>query len=185
MSVFIRLYSDWLCVFRLRCLSLNFTATSKAGDLGMAFLFRNKDKFHWIFPVKSYQLSVIDFYSILVFQRTLHRQEGTHLPPFPLQLQVPPLPQVRERIEDEKEGEMWLWVGGDVKKGCLTSQQHAGVSQGWICLDSFTCCHIEIAVADQTFYLTHSQYTDTGPTNPSADPFVPGAWQGSQWNANF
>ena len=69
--------------------------------------------------------------------------------------------------------------------GCLTSQQHASVSQGRICLDNFTCCHTEIEVADQTFYLTQSQYTDTGSTSPSADPISPGAWQGSHWNANF
>ena len=36
----------------------------------------------------------------------------------------------------------------------------------------------------QTFYLTQSQYTDTGPTSPSADPITPGAWQGSHWSAN-
>ena len=69
--------------------------------------------------------------------------------------------------------------------GCLTSQQHASVSQGRICSDNFTCCHTEIEVADQTFYLTQSQYTDTGPTSPSADPITPGAWQGSHWSANF
>ena len=69
--------------------------------------------------------------------------------------------------------------------GCLTSQQQASVSQGRICTDNFTCCHTEIEVADQTFYLTHSQYTDTGPTSPSADPITPGAWQGSHWSANF
>ena len=69
--------------------------------------------------------------------------------------------------------------------GCLTPQQHASVSQGRICSDKFTCCHTEIEVADQTFYLTQSQYTDTGPTSPSADPITPGAWQGSQWSANF
>ena len=34
--------------------------------------------------------------------------------------------------------------------GCLTSQQHVSVSQGRICSDSFTCCHTEIQVADQT-----------------------------------
>ena len=28
--------------------------------------------------------------------------------------------------------------------GCLTSQQHASVSQGQICTDNFTCCHTEI-----------------------------------------
>ena len=69
--------------------------------------------------------------------------------------------------------------------GCLTSQQQAGVSQGRICSDNFTCCHTEIEVADQTFYLTQSQYTDTEPTSPSADPITPGAWQGCHWSANF
>ena len=69
--------------------------------------------------------------------------------------------------------------------GCLTSQQQASVSQGWICSDNFTCCHTEIEAADRTFYLTQSQYTDTGPTGPSADPITPGAWQGSHWSANF
>ena len=69
--------------------------------------------------------------------------------------------------------------------GCLTSQQHASVSQGRICSDNVTCCHTEIEVADPTFYLTQSQYTDTGPTSPSADPITPGAWQGSHWNVNF
>ena len=39
-------------------------------------------------------------------------------------------------------------------------------------------------VADQTFLLTQSQYTDTGPTSPSADPRTPGAWQGSHWSVN-
>ena len=59
--------------------------------------------------------------------------------------------------------------------GCLASQQQASVFQGRICSDNFTCCHTEIEVADQTFYLTQSQYTDTGPTSPSADPLSPGA----------
>ena len=68
--------------------------------------------------------------------------------------------------------------------GCLTSQQHASVSQGRICTDNSTCCHTEIEAADQTFHLTQSQYTDTGPTSSSADPITPGAWQGSHWSAN-
>ena len=68
--------------------------------------------------------------------------------------------------------------------GCLTSQQHASVSQGRICTDNVTCCHTEIEAADQTFHLTQSQYTDTRPTSPSADPITPGAWQGSHWTAN-
>ena len=62
--------------------------------------------------------------------------------------------------------------------GCLTTQQHASVSQGRICSDSFTCCHTEVEAANQTFYLTQSQYTDTGPTSPGADPITPGTWQG-------
>ena len=69
--------------------------------------------------------------------------------------------------------------------GCLTSQQHASVSQGRICSDNFTCCHTDIEVADPTFYLTLSQYTDTGPTSPRADTITPGTWQGSHWSAKF
>ena len=68
---------------------------------------------------------------------------------------------------------------------CLTSQQHTSVSQGRICSDNCTCCHIEIELAGQTFHLTQSQYTDTWPTSPSVDPCTPGAWQGSHWGAKF
>ena len=93
----------------------------------------------------------------------------------------------------------------------LASQQHASVSQGRICSDSFNSCHTEIEVADQKFSLAQSQYTDTGPTNschtevevadqkfslaqsqytdtgptkPGADPITPGVWQGSHWSTN-
>ena len=69
--------------------------------------------------------------------------------------------------------------------GCLTSQQQASVSQRRICSDICTCCHTEIEVADQTFYLTQSQYTDTGPTSPRADSISPGAWQGCHWRTDF
>ena len=68
---------------------------------------------------------------------------------------------------------------------CLTSQQHVSVSRGRNCSDNCTCCHTEIEVADQTFHLTQSQYTNTGPTSPSTDPITPGAWQGSHQSANF
>ena len=61
----------------------------------------------------------------------------------------------------------------------------ASVSQGRICSDKLTCCRTEIEVADPTFYLTQSQYTDTGPTSPRTDPISPGAWQGSHWSANL
>ena len=69
--------------------------------------------------------------------------------------------------------------------GCLTSKQHASVSRGWTCEDNFSCCHTETKVADQTFYLTQSQYTDTRPASPSTDPLMPAAWQVSHWSANF
>ena len=92
------------------------------------------------------------------------------LPPLPLPLSLP---------RAEGLTEMLLLVG------CLASQQHASVSQGRICSDNFTCCHTEIEVADQTFHLTQSQYTDIGPTSPSTDPITPGTWQGSHWSANF
>ena len=68
---------------------------------------------------------------------------------------------------------------------CLMSWQHASESQAQICSDNCTCCHTEIEVVDQTFHRTQWQYTDTGPTSPSADPIMPGAWQGSHWSANF
>ena len=65
--------------------------------------------------------------------------------------------------------------------GCLMPQQHASVPWGRISSDNFTCCYTEIEVADPTFYLTPSQYTDTGPTSLSADPIISGAWHGSLW----
>ena len=67
----------------------------------------------------------------------------------------------------------------------LTFQQHASVSQGWICSGNFMCCHTEIEVADQTFYLIQSKCTDSWPTSPRADPIMPGAWQGRHCSANF
>ena len=90
-----------------------------------------------------------------------------------------PIPTQRTHTTGKQRIRLILLVG------CLTSQQHASVSQGRICSDNFTCCHTEIEVADQTFQLTQSQYTDTGPTSPSTDPITPGPWQGSYWSANF
>ena len=77
------------------------------------------------------------------------------------------------KTKKEKRGLSVGWL-----LACLTSQQHASASQGRTCSDNFTCCHAEIKSADQTFYLTQSQYTDIGTTSPSADPITPGAWQG-------
>ena len=75
--------------------------------------------------------------------------------------------------------------GGLLFVGCLTSQQQASASQGRICSDNVTRCRTEVEAADPTFYLTQSQYTDTGPISPSADPLTPDAWQGSHWSASF
>ena len=63
---------------------------------------------------------------------------------------------------------------------CLTSQRHASVSQGRIYSDNFTVRHTEIEAAGHTFCLTRSQHTDTGPTSPTTDPITSGAW-----SANF
>ena len=62
--------------------------------------------------------------------------------------------------------------------GCLTSQPHACVSRGWICLYNSACRNIETEVSDPTCYPTQSQCTDTGPASPSSAPVMPGAWQG-------
>ena len=45
-----------------------------------------------------------------------------------------------------------------------------------------TRCHIEIEVSDQTFYLTQSQYTDTGWTSTGVHPNTTGAWEGGHWS---
>ena len=89
----------------------------------------------------------------------------------------------------EEEG-IWEWVpqeGAGLLSfvGCLTFQQHASVSQGRICSDKCTCYQAEIEVADQTFYLTQSQYTDTRQTSPSNDPKTPGAGLGNHWSTSF
>ena len=65
-----------------------------------------------------------------------------------------------------------LGQGGDGGRVvvCWLLNVQASVSRGRIC--------------SSTFYPTQSQYTDTGPTSPNADPETPGAWQGSHWSAN-
>ena len=55
----------------------------------------------------------------------------------------------------------------------------------WILINKCTCFNTEIQVAGQIFYLTQSQYTDTGPTSPSSDPITPGEWHGSHRSTNF
>ena len=76
-------------------------------------------------------------------------------------------------------------VFADPYAGLVSCLQHASKSQERICSDNRTCCHTEAKVADQTFHLTQSQYTDTGPTSSTADLITPGAWPGSHWSAVF
>ena len=47
---------------------------------------------------------------------------------------------------------------------------------------NYTCCRTEDA--DQTYYLTQSQYTGTGPNSPCSYPMSPGTWQHSYWSTN-
>ena len=58
------------------------------------------------------------------------------------------------------------------------SQQHASVSQGWICSDSCKCCHTGVEVTDPACLLGILNAS----TSLSADPVMPGAWQGSHWS---
>ena len=85
----------------------------------------------------------------------------------------------RDRGRQRDRKTVWLL------DGCLTSLQHASVSLGQICSDRCMCCHTEIEIAGQTFYLAQLQYTDAGPTSPRSDPVMPGTWQGSHWSAIF
>ena len=51
--------------------------------------------------------------------------------------------------------------------GCLTSTQHGtGLRNGSV-QTNCTCCHTKTEAADQIYYLTLSQHTDTGPAGPS------------------
>ena len=68
--------------------------------------------------------------------------------------------------------------------GCLMSQQHASVSQRRIRSDNRRCCLAEIEAADQTCYLTQSEYCNWADQS-TAKPASPGAWQGSHWSANL
>ena len=47
------------------------------------------------------------------------------------------------------------------------------MSRGRICSNNTSCFHTAVEAADQTCYLTQSQYTDTGPTSPDADQIAP------------
>ena len=89
---------------------------------------------------------------------------------------------VQPQPQPQPQPERNLFVCWFLFVGCFTFHQQASVSQGRICSDSFTSCHTEIQVADQTFCLTQSQYADTGPTSSSTESITLGAWQGSHWS---
>ena len=110
-------------------------------------------------------------------QTEIHRRRQTDI--WPHRQRYTDEDRQTDRQEDRAEKIHSLFVG------CLTSQQHASLCQERIYSDNCMCCHTEIEVEDQTFCLTKSQYIDTGPTSPSADPTTPGVWQGSHWSANF
>ena len=62
-------------------------------------------------------------------------------------------------------------------------QQQASVSQGQICSDKCTSCH---GRSCRSNFLHHpvTVYWHC-PTSPSADPIMPGTWQGSPYSANL
>ena len=65
---------------------------------------------------------------------------------------------------------------------CLTSQQHASVSQGWICSDNCTCCHTEIEVCRSN---SHPVTVYWCPANQSQPwPYNARCLAGSHWSAN-
>ena len=118
-------------------------------------------------------------FSAAIFSLALFHRAAKFFSLFLLTTEFPPLPVCSCLLSRLRGCCCWL-------VGCLTSQQHASVSQGRICSGNFMCCHTEIEVADQTFSLSHPvTVTDTGPTSPSADRITPGAWQGSHWSAYF
>ena len=69
-----------------------------------------------------------------------------------------------DELYNSQEGDLFVHF-----VGCLTSKQHACVSQARICFDKFTRCHPDTEAAELTF-----QYTDIGPNSPSSDTIMPG-----------
>ena len=67
--------------------------------------------------------------------------------------------------------------GYELRKEVGKSTYYTGLVKGRICSDNLTCCHTEMEAADQTCHRTQSQYADTKPTSPSANP-ITGTWPG-------
>ena len=59
------------------------------------------------------------------------------------------------------------------------------VSQGQICLDNFGRFHSGTDVADQAWYVTQSQKTDTWRTRSCSEPSRSDVRVGSRWKASF
>ena len=95
---------------------------------------------------------------------TVHQHGTSHSTPTPDQSVLAPTPSRQ--------------ATGRLGLACVTSHQHARVSQGRVCTENCTSCHTEIEVSDQTCYLTRSRYTDTGPTSPHADFLTPAGLAG-------
>ena len=58
------------------------------------------------------------------------------------------LPNMASKIHEPNTVQKQEWVFFLLLFGCLTSQQHADVSDGWICSDNFTCCHAVVEATD-------------------------------------
>ena len=78
------------------------------------------------------------------------------------------------------------WVAGSCfASGRAYNYTTRGKLSRQTCSHNCICCHTEIEVADQTFYLAQSQYTDTWPISPRADPITANTWQGSHWTVSL
>ena len=66
--------------------------------------------------------------------------------------------------------------------GPLISHQHSHGISGMLCFDKYKSCDTETDTADQT---CRSQYSDTGPANPSTDCTMSDVSQSSLYNTSF
>ena len=99
----------------------------------------------------------------------------------------------RKKMEANERCRKWVWLLPVITCsvcGCVFACLLINVTATCFCISEtdllrqvYVLPHSKLA--DQTFYLTQSQYTDTGPTSPRADAITSGAWQGSHWSANF
>ena len=74
------------------------------------------------------------------------------------------------RLSINSEIKIWIVVVGWL----LTIPAICYCISGVVCSDDCMYCQSETEAADQTLYLTQSQYTDTGPTSPCNARRLPG-----------